>query len=150
MTSLYLNLDFEISCFGPMHPHIINRPTWECLEVPLLLQLEDGPADLLLEVAALLHGHGKRLLGEWLANLSEVAVLVELVPDLKWKQQHISLGIFPNFKWQKLSLFEYFPRFSTIWTHFWKELPYQKLTIFVESSPFILGSILSIADFVSL
>ena len=45
---------------------------------PVLLELQDGPAELLLEVAALLHGQRVRLLGERLADLGQVAVVVHL------------------------------------------------------------------------
>ena len=38
-------------------------------------------------MAALLHGHGQRLLGERLPDLGEVAVLVELVTDLEKKSK---------------------------------------------------------------
>ena len=46
---------------------------------PVFLEFQDGPAELLLEVAALLHGQRVRLLGEGLPDLSQVAVVVHLV-----------------------------------------------------------------------
>ena len=60
-----------------------SRHTREGLEVALLLQFQDGPADLLLQVAALLHGDCEGLLGKRLPDLGEVAVLVELVANLQ-------------------------------------------------------------------
>ena len=46
---------------------------------PVFLEFQDGPAELLLQVAALLHGQRVRLLGEGLPDLSQVAVVVHLV-----------------------------------------------------------------------
>ena len=46
---------------------------------PVFLQLQDGSAEFLLEVAALLHGQRVRLLGEGLSDLGQVAVVVDLV-----------------------------------------------------------------------
>ena len=54
----------------------------ELLKVSILLQQENDPGYLLLQVAALLHRHGVRLLREWLPDLGEVAVAVEVVLDL--------------------------------------------------------------------
>ena len=46
---------------------------------PVFLEFQDGSAELLLQVAALLHGQRVRLLGEGLPDLSQVAVVVHLV-----------------------------------------------------------------------
>ena len=48
------------------------------LHSPVLLELQDGPAELLLELAALLNGQRVRLLGERLSDFSQVTVVVHL------------------------------------------------------------------------
>ena len=55
----------------------VPEPAVQCLEVAVFLQLQDDLGDLLVEVAALLHGHRVRLLGEGLADLA-----AELVREL--------------------------------------------------------------------
>lgn len=51
------------------------------------------PADLLLQVTALLHGYGVRLLGEHLAHLGEVAVLRNFVLNLRGVVDEGELGV---------------------------------------------------------
>ena len=46
------------------------------------MQLKNDLADLLLQVAALLHRDGVRLLGERFPDLGEVAVVVVFIADL--------------------------------------------------------------------
>ena len=48
---------------------------------PVFLQLQDGSAEFLLQVAALLHGQRVRLFGEGLSDLGQVAVVVDLVSE---------------------------------------------------------------------
>ena len=57
---------------------------------PVFLQLQDGSAEFLLQVAALLHGQRVRLFGEGLSDLGQVAVVVDLVSERERERECVS------------------------------------------------------------
>jgi len=57
-------------------------PPIKCLKVSVFLELKHHSGDFFIKVTPLLHRHCIWLFREWLANLCEVAVVVELVLDL--------------------------------------------------------------------
>ena len=71
-----------VQCRAEAPERAVPVPRREGLKVPVLLQLKNDLADLLLQVAALLHRDGVGLLGERFPHLGEVAVVVVLVADL--------------------------------------------------------------------